>query len=52
MPSSAELTLARKKANLLAMVEIGFKEPGSELVEVKCPRENSELPDVEFSVAF
>ena len=54
MPSSStELTLDLKKANLLAIeaLLIPFLGPGSELVEVSFPLENSEW-EVEFSVAY
>ena len=54
MPSSStELTLDLKNANLLAIdaLLIPLVGPGSELVEVSFPLENSEW-EVEFSVAY
>ena len=54
MPSSAELTLALKKANFLATEALqkaaGVVVLGSEVVDKILPLENSEW-EVEFSVA-
>ena len=50
--SSIELTADRKKASLFAIEAVLMPlGPGSELVEVSFPLENSEC-EVEFSVAY